>query len=404
MTTKNLTILGATGTIGLNTLSVVARHPERYKLFALTANSNYQRLVEQVERYRPVYAVLADETKAAACRLLQTGTCYDTTFLYGTDALERVASDPAVDIVMAAIVGAAGLKPTLAAARAGRRVLLANKEALVMSGNLLMEAVQKNDAELLPIDSEHNAVFQALPQRPGGLAERGVSRIILTASGGPFRTWNLAEIENVTPAQAVKHPNWVMGKKISVDSATMMNKGLEVIEACWLFGAEASQVEIVIHPESIVHSMVSYRDGSVLAQMSNPDMRIPIAYGLAFPERIEAGVATLDLATIGKLNFEALDNKRFPCVELAYRAIDMGGTAATLLNAANEVAVEAFLIGELSFGQIYHAIDFVLKESVVKPVKVLQDVMVADGESRLMAQDWIKSYKRRRSSAAEGVM
>ena len=404
MIAKNLTILGATGTIGLNTLSVVERHPERYKVFALTANSNYQQLVEQVERYQPAYAVLADETKAVACRLLQTGKCDNTLFLYGTDALEQVASDPVVDIVMAAIVGAAGLQPTLAAARAGKRVLLANKEALVMSGNLLMDAVQKNGAELLPIDSEHNAVFQTLPRQPGGLSERGVSRIILTASGGPFRTWSLAEIENVTPAQAVKHPNWVMGKKISVDSATMMNKGLEVIEACWLFGAKATQVEIVIHPESIVHSMVSYCDGSVLAQMSNPDMRIPIAYGLAFPERIEAGVATLDLATIGKLNFEALDHKRFPCVELAYRAIDMGGTATAILNAVNEVAVEAFLAEQLSFRQIYDAIDFVLRASVVRPVKALQDVVAADCEARLMTQDWIKSSKRRRASAAEGVM
>ena len=402
MTKKSLTILGATGTIGLNTLSVVDQHADRYAIFALTANSSYQQLVALVQRYRPRYAVLADETHADACKRHAT-SCDGTIFLYGAYALEQVASAPDVDIVMAAIVGAAGLKPTLAAACAGKRVLLANKEALVMSGHLLMDAARKHGAELLPIDSEHNAVFQSLPRQFGDLSTHGVAKIILTASGGPFRKWSPSELDMATPAQAVKHPNWVMGRKISVDSATMMNKGLEVIEACWLFGVQPAQVEIVIHPESIVHSMVSYCDGSVLAQLSNPDMRIPIAYGLAFPERIAAGVASLDLATIGTLNFEAMDFKRFPCAELAYRAMEMGGTATTTLNAANEVAVDAFLAEKLSFRQIYHGINFVLEEATLKPANTLQDVMAADSEARLMLHDWLTTTHGTRR-IAQGVM
>ena len=402
---KRVTLLGSTGTIGVNTLDVIAQHSDKFQVFALTANGNYLRLIEQCERFKPAYLVLNDETYFEPCRELLKAKGLDSQLLCGQAALEQVASSPETDIVMAAIVGAAGLKPTLAAARAGKRVLLANKEALVMSGNLLMDAVREHGAELLPIDSEHNAIFQAMPtDRELGLARGGVTRIVLTASGGPFRAMDPADLKHVTPAQAVKHPNWVMGKKISVDSATMMNKGLEVIEACWLFDARPEQVEIVIHPESIVHSMVGYRDGSVLAQMSNPDMRTPIAYGLGYPQRIEAGVAELDLARIGALHFESLDPVRFPCVELAYRAIGAGGTATAVLNAANEVAVESFLNEELPFSAIYDVIDFVLGEVSPRPVTHLDDVLAADCEARAAARDWVRSKVDRHGKVQLGVV
>ena len=402
---KRVTLLGSTGTIGVNTLDVIAQHSDKFQVFALTANGNYLRLIEQCERFKPAYLVLNDETHFEPCRELLKAKGLDSQLLCGQAALEQVASSPETDIVMAAIVGAAGLKPTLAAARAGKRVLLANKEALVMSGNLLMDAVREHGAELLPIDSEHNAIFQAMPtDRELGLARGGVTRIVLTASGGPFRAMDPADLKHVTPAQAVKHPNWVMGKKISVDSATMMNKGLEVIEACWLFDARPEQVEIVIHPESIVHSMVGYRDGSVLAQMSNPDMRTPIAYGLGYPQRIEAGVAELDLARIGALHFESLDPVRFPCVELAYRAIGAGGTATAVLNAANEVAVESFLNEELPFSAIYDVIDFVLGEVSPRPVTHLDDVLAADCEARAAARDWVRSKVDRHGKVQLGVV
>ena len=328
-----------------------------------------------------------------------------TTLLFGDAGLQQIVTDPRVDIVMAAIVGAVGLKPTLAAVRAGKRVLLANKEALVMSGNLLMDAVSEFRAELLPIDSEHNAVFQVLPRdKSTGLLGMGVSRVILTASGGPFRTMKRSALDAVTPAQAINHPNWVMGKKISVDSATMMNKGLEMIEACWLFAATPDQIDIVIHPESIVHSMVSYRDGSVLAQLSNPDMRTPIAYGLGYPARIDAGVADLDLAKIGKLNFEALNWDQFPCVRLAYDAMNAGGTATAILNAANEIAVDAFLREVLPFRAIPAVIEFVLQEIPAIPVRALDDVLRADDQARHAASDWIARHHLKRVRIAQGVM
>ncbi|MDQ3261364.1 MAG: 1-deoxy-D-xylulose-5-phosphate reductoisomerase [Pseudomonadota bacterium] len=401
---KRVTVLGSTGTIGVNTLDVLAQHSDKFQVFALSANGNYLRLVEQSERFKPTYIVLNDETHFESCRRLLQANGLDSELLCGEAALEQVASSPLTDIVMAAIVGAAGLKPTLAAARSGKRVLLANKEALVMSGNLLMDAVRECGAELLPIDSEHNAIFQAMPSdRQLGLARGGVTRIVLTASGGPFRAMDPMDLKHVTPAQAVKHPNWVMGKKISVDSATMMNKGLEVIEACWLFDAKPEQVEILIHPESIVHSMVGYRDGSVLAQMSNPDMRTPIAFGLGYPDRIEAGVAELDLAKIGALHFESLDRARFPCVELAYRAIEFGGTATAVLNAANEVAVESFLNEELPFSAIYDVIDFALGEISPRPVQRLADVLSADCEARIAARDWVRSRANRVGKIQLGV-
>ena len=401
---KFVTLLGSTGTIGVNTLDVVARHPTLFQVFALAAHRNYERLVDQCERFKPRYAVLCDERKIDACEQLLRARDIPTELLFGDDGLERVVSDARTDIVMAAIVGAAGLKPTFAAACAGKRVLLANKEALVMSGKLLMDAVREHHAELLPIDSEHNAVFQVLPAVRGrDLAQVGVKKIILTASGGPFRTMRRADLERVTPSQAVKHPNWVMGKKISVDSATMMNKGLEMIEACWLFDTTPDHVEILIHPESIIHSMVSYCDGSVLAQMSNPDMRIPIAYGLGYPARIDAGVAELDLAKIAKLNFESLVQDQFPCVRLAYDAMASGGTATAVLNGANEVAVEAFLREGLPFSAIPDVIEFALKEIPPSPVRHLGDVLRADRDARTATQDWIQSYTGQRSTASLGA-
>ena len=392
---KHVSLLGSTGTIGVNTLDVISRHPDSFQLFAVTAHSNVERLAEQCERFNPRYAVLCDEQKIEACQQVFRRRNISTELLFGSEGLQRIASDPRVDIVMAAIVGAAGLKPTLAAARAGKRVLLANKEALVMSGKLLMDAVRQHDAELLPIDSEHNAIFQSLPVNfSQGLFQAGVKRIILTASGGPFRNMKQADLESVTPAQAVKHPNWVMGKKISVDSATMMNKGLEMIEACWLFDATPDQVEILIHPESIVHSMVRYRDGSVIAQLSNPDMRIPIAYGLGYPARMDTGVADLDLAAIGKLNFAALNNDQFPCVNLAYQAMATGGTATAILNGANEVAVDSFLKEALPFRSIPAVIEFALREIAAVPVRELDDVLRADQAARAAAADWIKTHTR----------
>jgi 1-deoxy-D-xylulose-5-phosphate reductoisomerase len=402
---KRLTLLGSTGTIGVNTLDVVAQHPDKFQVHALAANRNYQKLVEQCERFKPRYIVLNDESHYAACKKLLQATGLSCQLLCGEAALEQVAASDDTDIVMAAIVGAAGLKSTLAAARSGKRVLLANKEALVMSGNLLMDAVRESGATLLPIDSEHNAIYQAMPERSRlGLAHSGVTRIVLTASGGPFRVMDPADLKHVTPAQAVKHPNWVMGKKISVDSATMMNKGLEVIEACWLFSAAPNQVEILIHPESIVHSMVCYRDGSVLAQMSNPDMRTPIAYGLGYPDRIGAGVAELDLASIGALHFEPLNRERFPCVELAYRAIEAGGTATAILNAANEVAVESFLNEELPFDAIYDVIESSLRQISATPVNHLDDVINADREARAAARDWLRSRYSRSSRVHLGAV
>ena len=388
---KALTILGATGTIGVNTLDVVSRHPDRYRVFALTAHRDHARLADQCRAFRPRFAVMADasEAKPLAERLQRDRL--GTEVLAGREGLEAVAAHPEVDYVMAGIVGAAGLLPTLAAARAGKRVLLANKEALVMSGDLFMAAVRDHGAELLPIDSEHNAVFQCLPMgQAGGLDGAGVSRILLTGSGGPFRTVPLKALETVTPDEACAHPNWVMGPKISVDSATMMNKGLEVIEACWLFSTAANRVEVVVHPQSIIHSMVEYADGSVLAQLGNPDMRTPIAHALSWPERMASGVERLDLAAVARLDFEPADFGRFPCLELGYRAAKAGGGASTVLNAANEVAVEAFLKERIRFTDIPRIIERTLEGLSFKPPTSLESVLALDADARTAAAATIK--------------
>jgi 1-deoxy-D-xylulose-5-phosphate reductoisomerase len=392
---SQLTILGSTGSIGVSTLDVVARHPERYRVIALTAQSQDNILFEQCTRFSPRYAVLLDETAAARLQQRIALTDLETEVLCGVAALERVASLPEVDTVMAAFVGAAGLRPTLAAAYAGKKILLANKEALVMAGQVFMDAVNNNNATLLPIDSEHNAIFQALPynysrHHAGGLAASGVSKILLTASGGPFLKTTMSALQSVTPEEACAHPNWVMGRKISVDSATMINKGLEVIEAHWLFNAPADLIQVVVHPQSVVHSLVQYVDGSVLAQLGNPDMRTPIAHALAYPERIEAGVEPLDLLKVGTLNFVAPDLTRFPCLALAYEALRAGGTLPAVLNAANEVAVAAFLSKKIPFLAISSLIDGVLTNSTVESIGTLEDVFRADEGARVLANDLIK--------------
>ena len=341
----NVTLLGSTGSIGTSTLDVIRRHPGRFRLFALAANSSVDSLLEQILEFRPEHAVLVDAGAADALRARLAGAGLATQVHHGEAALDAVAGAPEVDAVMAAIVGAAGLRSAHAAAKAGKRVMLANKESLVVAGQLFMDAVAASGAVLLPVDSEHNAVFQCLPVH----GRQGVRRILLTASGGPFRTHAIEQLSDITPEQACAHPNWEMGPKISVDSATMMNKGLEVIEAHWLFNAAPDDIQVVVHPQSIVHSMVEYIDGSVLAQMGNPDMRTPIAYALDWPNRIESGVEPLDLFTIGRLDFEAPDPARFPCLGHAYTAIRSGGTAPAILNAANEVAVQAFLDRRIPF-------------------------------------------------------
>lgn len=393
-TRQRLVVLGATGSIGVNTLDVVSRHPGRYEVLALSALNKVDQLAEQCARFRPRFAVAGSNEAAAKLEglLRQSGT--ETTVLAGVESLEKIASLPEADTVMAAIVGAAGLRPTLAAARAGKKILLANKEALVMAGPVFMKEVQRNRAVLLPIDSEHNAIYQSLPRDySSNLENSGVRRILLTASGGPFRLMPLEGLEQVTPDQACAHPNWVMGRKISVDSATMMNKGLEVIEAHWLFNAPPDRIEVVIHPQSVIHSMVEYADGSVIAQLGNPDMRTPIAYALAFPERIEAGVAPLDLCQIGTLSFERPDFKRFPCLRLAYEALAKGGNAPAVLNAANEVAVEAFLGGKLAFTRIPEVIERVLADISWGEVGLLEDVLVADAGAREAARHCVASTR-----------
>jgi len=388
MTVRSLTVLGATGTIGVNTLDVVARHPDKFRVVALTGQNQVDRLAQQCRQFRPRYAVVLDGDKARILESLLTGL--DTEVLAGGEALEFVSALPEVDSVMAAIVGAAGLRPALAAARAGKRVLLANKETLVMAGRFFMDAVRVHGATLLPIDSEHNAVFQSLPAGYAGRPEsHGVRRILLTASGGPFRARALETLRDITPEEAVAHPNWVMGKKISVDSATMMNKGLEVIEARWLFDARPEQIEVVIHPQSIIHSMVEYLDGSVLAQLSNPDMRTPIAHSLAYPERVEAGVNWLDLAKIGTLTFEAPDLRRFPCLGLAYQALAAGGAATAVLNAANEEAVAAFLERRIPYLGIAATLEHTLHRLAGLPADSLDDLMAADAAARIVARELI---------------
>lgn len=385
-----ISVLGATGSIGVSTLDVIARHAERYKVFALTGHSRMQELAGQCVTHRPSYAVVADEVQARALRATLSDAGLSTQVLHGAEALCWVAAHEQTDAVMAAIVGAAGLQPTMAAAKAGKKVLLANKEALVMSGALLMDAVKTSGARLLPIDSEHNAIFQCMPDNyPHGLQRVGVRRILLTASGGPFREFTREQLETVSPEQACAHPNWSMGQKISVDSASMMNKGLELIEACWLFDARPAQVEIVVHPQSVVHSLVDYADGSVLAQMGNPDMRTPIAHALAWPERIDSGVRPLDLLSVARLDFQAPDPERFPCLRLARQAAEIGGTACAILNAANEIAVEAFLARRIGFTSIPVIIEHTLNCQPGEPVRDLEHVLEADRLARQHATDWL---------------
>jgi 1-deoxy-D-xylulose-5-phosphate reductoisomerase len=387
---QNLCILGATGTIGVNTLDVVARHPNRFNVVALSASTQLAKLVAQCAQHHPRYAVVMDASSAQQLREMLAAANLKIEVLFGVEALAQIAAMPEVDTVMAAIVGAAGLRPAMAAAHAGKRILLANKETLVMAGSLFMQAVAAGGAELLPIDSEHNAIFQSLPREfKGDLAASGVRRILLTASGGPFRTLPLADLATVTPDQACAHPNWVMGKKISVDSATMMNKGLEVIEAHWLFNAAPAQIEVVIHPQSVIHSMVDYLDGSVIAQLGNPDMRTPIAYALGFPERIDSGVAALDLFGRG-LTFEAPDYARFPCLKLAFDALTQGGMLPAVLNAANEAAVAAFLAGTATYPAIAASVEHALTRAASGEASSLDDLIAADAQARRDASAYLQ--------------
>jgi 1-deoxy-D-xylulose-5-phosphate reductoisomerase len=387
---RKLTLLGATGSIGDSTLDVVARHPDRFEVVALAAHSNAAKMRELCRRFSPRYAAMCDEAAARELRRMLRDDQVGTEVSGGADAMVTVAALPEVDTVLAAIVGAAGLAPTLAAARAGKRILLANKEALVMGGPLFMEAVAQGGATLLPIDSEHNAIFQCLPAHfARDPARDGVRRILLTASGGPFRTRALSELADVTPDEACAHPNWSMGRKISVDSATMMNKGLEVIEAHFLFGAPHDAIEVVVHPQSVIHSLVEYVDGSVLAQLSHPDMRTPIAHALAYPERIAAGVATLDLARLAALVFEPPDFARFACLRLAYDALREGGTAPAALNAANETAVAAFLGGRIRFTDIAATCEAAMQRTPTCALDSLDDAREADVQARAHATAWL---------------
>ncbi|HTL25440.1 MAG TPA: 1-deoxy-D-xylulose-5-phosphate reductoisomerase [Burkholderiales bacterium] len=384
MQSRSLTLLGATGSIGASTLDVVARHPDRYRLFALTARNSAEPLLDLCRRHHPRMAVLSGvaEDRALRRRFADAGC----ELRFGAAALEEVASHPECDTVMASIVGAAGLASVIAAARSGKRILLANKEALVVAGALFVDAVRESGALVLPVDSEHNAVFQCMPPAANE-AKSGVRRVLLTASGGPFRTAPLERLGEVTPDEACAHPNWVMGRKISVDSATMMNKGLEVIEARWLFDLPPERIEVLVHPQSIVHSLVEYVDGSVIAQLSNPDMRVPIAHALAYPERIESGVRTLDLGAIGSLSFQHPDPDRFPCLRLAYSALRAGGGVPAVLNAANEIAVEAFLAGRLRFTAIAQVIDETLQRIAAGPCETLEALLDADRRARRAATD-----------------
>lgn len=385
-----VTVLGATGSIGLSTLDVIARHPERYSVFALSGFSRLAELGALCQQHRPRYAVVPDAGSAQTLQASLRAAGLATEVLVGEEGLCAIAAAEEVDCVMAAIVGAAGLRPTLAAVQAGKKVLLANKEALVMSGALFIQAVKRSGAVLLPIDSEHNAIFQCLPgDYARGLQTVGVRRVLLTASGGPFRETPLADLEHVTPEQACAHPNWSMGRKISVDSASMMNKGLEMIEACWLFDARPEQIEVVIHRQSVIHSLVDYVDGSVLAQLGNPDMRTPIAHALAWPQRIDSGVAPLDLFAVGRLDFERPDEQRFPCLRLAREAAQAGGSAPAMLNAVNEVAVEAFLQRRIRFSDIARMIESVLNAQPVQAVEALDVVFEVDRQARVLAGEWL---------------
>jgi 1-deoxy-D-xylulose-5-phosphate reductoisomerase len=387
---KWLTVLGATGSIGQSTLDIVARHPNLYSIYALTANSNHQKMQQLCRQFEPPFVVMRDADSAQ--HLAEAIADLATEVLTGEAGLAEVAAADKVDVVVAAIVGAVGLMPTLAAVRAGKRILLANKEALVMAGALFMDEVQQHGAELLPIDSEHNAIFQCLPAGSvaKGVAGQGVRKIILTGSGGPFRDFDLADLEDVTPKQACAHPNWDMGPKISVDSATMMNKGLEMIEACWMFAVDHADVEILLHRQSIVHSMVAYTDGSVIAQMGNPDMRTPIAHALAWPDRIESGVEPLNLLQVSQLDFTLADETRYPCLALAREAWHQGGTSMAVLNAANEVAVEYFLNERIKFTQIPRLITNVMEQAATGPADKLEKILQADSSARSLAHQLIE--------------
>ena len=389
MSTQWITILGATGSIGLSTLDVVTRHPQRYSVFALTGMTKIQLLAEQCQKHRPKYAVVMDNDSAEQLNALLKPFDVPTQVLVGIDALCEVSRDSQVDIVMAAIVGAAGLVPTLAAVNANKKVLLANKEALVMAGHLFMEALKDSTAVLLPIDSEHNAIFQCLPQNKNDLSAVGVSKLLLSASGGPFLGWTTDQMKDVTPKQACAHPNWSMGNKISVDSATLMNKGLELIEACWLFDMQESQIEIVVHPQSIIHSLVQYVDGSVIAQLGNPDMRTPIAHALAWPDRIDSGVKNLDLFDVSRLDFERPNFNDFPCLTQAYEAARIGRDAPAMLNAANEIAVQAFLDRRIRFTQIADVVKETMSVSTFNEPESLTAVQESDLKARSLAADYI---------------
>ena len=389
-----ITVLGATGSIGVSTLDVIARHPDKYSVFALTAHRQIEKLAGQCLQFKPTYAVVADDGAAVALQALLSAQGSATEVLFGREALCAVSSAEGVDTVMAAIVGAAGLEPTMAAVRAGKKILLANKEALVMAGGLFMQAVAASGSVLLPIDSEHNAIFQCLPSDFKNTDKGGVKKLLLSASGGPFRGRTLEQMRAVTPDQACAHPNWSMGRKISVDSATLMNKGLELIEACWLFNVAASQVEVVVHPQSIIHSLVQYIDGSVLAQLGNPDMRTPIAHALAWPSRIESGVADLDLFSIAQLNFEKPDLTSFPCLAVASAAAREGRDAAAILNGANDIAVQAFLDERIGFTQIAEVVSHTLNSLALTEPDSLEAVQESDRRGRAVSSDYITRVQR----------
>ena len=391
---QTITLLGATGSIGVSTLDVIARHPERYSVFALTAHSQVDKLAAQCLQFNPQYAVVGDQQSATRLQTLLRSSGCATEVLWGRESLSQVASDTAVDTVMAAIVGAAGLLPTLAAVHARKKILLANKESLVMAGGLFMQAVADSGSVLLPIDSEHNAIFQCLPEDFKTSADSGVKKLLLSASGGPFRGWSVEQMLAVTPEQACAHPNWSMGRKISVDSATLMNKGLELIEACWLFDMPASDIEVVVHPQSIIHSLVQYVDGSVLAQLGNPDMRTPIAHALAWPERIDAGVADLNLFDVARLDFEKPDLDCFPCLAIATAAAEAGKNAPAILNAANEVAVQAFLDNRISFMQIASVVEQTLNNQHLIEPESLAAVQECDEQARLYSSAYIKRLEK----------
>ena len=391
---ENILILGSTGSIGCNALQVIKLHKEKYKVFALTANKNVDLLTEQCLEFEPRYAVALNDDANQKLKKNLFLSNSKTIVLESVESLDWLASHIDTSTVISAIVGAAGLKPTMAAANSGKKILLANKETLVMAGELFVKAINHSKATLIPIDSEHNAILQVLPQNKKlNYKSNGVRKILLTASGGPFRTYSKEQLLQVTPKEALRHPNWVMGKKITIDSATMMNKGLEIIEAFWLFDIPASDIEVIIHPQSIIHSLVEYIDGSTLAQLGNPDMRTPIAYALSHPERIESGVSGLDLIKTKKLDFEAPDLNKFPCLGLAYRALGMGHNAPTILNAANEVAVDAFLNASIAFNQIAELIEFCLDTIESRPMDSIDTVIDVDKKTRDLALSWVDSHK-----------